>query len=147
MTSDDFQPPVPGEPDPYAPKIPEGFLDNLKGMVMRKMRNGHRTKHVPVEDQPNRFCKICTATRRSDVILAGNEIQPEICPRCRSEIDKGQIAIVVPQTPRHCFVFSVTLANAIAVGQDPIIEVSPSVFDLLEKEHKIQKDLNDQKNN
>lgn len=136
---DDFQPPKPGEPDPHAPKIPEGFLENLKGMVMRKMRNGHRTKHVPVSDKPNRFCRICTRLWVSRIILAGDELQPAICEECQKELDNGAVAVIVPNTRKHCFIYSPTVASGLQVGQEPILEVSEETFGFMQAEAIIQK--------
>lgn len=139
VTDDPLPLPEPGKPDPHAPKIPAGFLENLKGMVFRKMRNGHKTKHVPVADKPNRYCRICTRVWKSTIVLAGNDLQPAICDGCQGELDQGRIAVIVPDTTKHCFVYSAALASQMEPGQEPILEVSEEVFGFLKAEFTINK--------
>lgn len=117
--------------DPLAPKITRSTLSRIMGEARSRRPNGHvvrqREKNPPV----NRFCKICTRTWHSTVVLAGTDLKPAVCEVCQKELDSGRIAIIVPNTTRHAFVYSFTLA-----GHGPIIEVSPEVFDQLEAEAK-----------
>jgi hypothetical protein len=139
MSEDPLPLPEPGKPDPLAPQIPEGFLAGLKKTIFGRLRNGHKTRHIPIEDKPNRFCRICTRTWISKIILAGNDLQPGICSACRDELDAGRIAVIVPNTTKHCFVYSPTLAASLEVGQEPIIEVLPETFAFLQAEFTINK--------
>jgi hypothetical protein len=139
MSEDPLPIPEPGKPDPYAPKIPVGFLEGLKKTIFGRMRNGRKTHHVPIEDKPNRFCRICTRTWISKIILAGNDLQPGICEGCQKELDEGRIAVIVPNTTKHCFVYSAALAASMEPGQEPIIEVSEEVFGYLKAEFTINK--------
>lgn len=121
--------------DPLAPKLTGEMLDGIIREHRRRARTNGFTKHVAVpKKEPNRFCKVCTVVFHSDAILAGPEMKGGFCTSCQEELDKGQIAVIVPNTGKHCFVYSFTLA-----GHGPIIECSDEVFEKLKVEAEKQK--------
>lgn len=119
--------------DPLAPKLNSSTLGRIMSDFRKRQTNGSvvRKRPDPATRPPNRFCKVCTKVWFTDKVLAGTQMMPSFCDECQAELDSGRIAIIVPQTTRHCFVYSFTLA-----GKGPIIEVSPEVFDKLEAEAK-----------
>jgi len=124
--------------DPLAPKITRETFLRLKGAVdakKAKQVNGKPRGKI-IGKEPNHYCRICTKVWYGPIVTANqdvNKMQPTICESCDVNLKAGMIAVIVPQTPMHCFVKSPSVVEAMK-GKEPILEVSAEIFAQLHAE-------------
>lgn len=118
--------------DPHAPKISRETFLRLKQAVDAKKSNqpNGKPRGKLVQKEPNHYCRICTKVWHGVIVTTGTDVngmQPCICETCDASLKAGMIAVIVPQTPMHCFVKSPSIVEAMK-GKEPILEVSPEIF-------------------